>query len=119
MRKHLKLHSDEMPFACNVCAKAFRTARCLKRHTFVHMDSPAFICNIDGCKKAFEKHVLLKSHKLDCHQVADGASSSPPVKQFKCSYPDCEQAFYKKSHLARHEVIHTGQSAAYEASLQL
>lgn len=101
MKRHLKVHSDDRPHKCDLCGKAFKTLPALKTHRDVHEPSRPFLCEVQGCTKDFRTARLLKNHREEYHQL------SP--KKYHCSKEGCRFSFFKRSHLRRHEITHTGK----------
>ena len=101
MKRHLKVHSDDRPYECDLCGKAFKSSPALKSHRDVHQPSRPFLCEVEGCSKDFRTARLLKNHREEYHQL------SP--KKYHCSKEGCNFSFFKRSHLRRHEITHTGK----------
>lgn len=60
-KKHMKCHSDEKSFLCNVCGKAFRTKTHLQNHSRTHTGERPFVCSV--CNKTFSQPGNLHMHK--------------------------------------------------------
>ena len=82
------------------CDKKFKTAAALRGHFVVHSPSRPFKCNINDCTKDFRSKKLLKNHMEEFHNLTD--------KKYACEFEGCEFAFFKRSHLERHKITHTG-----------
>ncbi|KAL5013297.1 hypothetical protein ScPMuIL_007567 [Solemya velum] len=101
MRRHLKLHSQDRPFVCPKCSKTFKTRASMRGHIIVHDPTRPFKCGIDECGKDFRTPKLLKNHQEEFHNLS--------TKRFHCSADGCNFSFFKRSHLERHEITHTGE----------
>ncbi|XP_071161014.1 uncharacterized protein [Mytilus edulis] len=101
MRRHLKWHSIDKPFKCKQCHKEFRTSGALSGHCVVHKTGTPFKCTVEDCEKSFRSHKLLKNHLQDFHHQAE--------KKFICAHSGCDFSFFKRSHLDRHLVTHSGE----------
>ncbi|KAK3102832.1 hypothetical protein FSP39_014273 [Pinctada imbricata] len=101
LKRHFKFHSDERPHACTKCDKKFKTAAALRGHYVVHSPSRPFKCNINDCTKDFRSKKLLKNHMEEFHNLTE--------KKYACDYAGCDFAFFKRSHLERHKITHTGE----------
>ncbi|KAK6205114.1 strongly-conserved Zn-finger binding protein [Scheffersomyces amazonensis] len=86
-------------FVCNFegCERAYSKPSLLEQHKRSHTGERPFICSQDGCNKSF----LRKSH-LDAHLISHNSDEEKP---FRCSI--CGKGVNTPQHLKRHEIIHT------------
>ena len=97
LRTHIKRHTDNTVFTCEVCDKTYSDERTLVRHRkrFEHGDSYGNIFfECDGCPKKFRQRRLLNVHKKRVHLS----------KTIKCEFCDkyfalaYERNFHQKEH---------------------
>ena len=100
LKRHLKFHSDVRNYPCPQCPKRFKTSAALRGHVIVHDPARPFKCNINDCTKDFRSKKLLKNHMEEYHNLTD--------KKFPCDFEGCTFTFFKRSHLQRHKISHTG-----------
>lgn len=121
--RHLKTHTNELPFTCHLCGKSFRALHNLNRHLNsvhekikryecdicgfkfaerkacsdhrrVHTGEKPFICEV--CGKAFPTHTSIYCHRR----------IHTDYRPHKC--PHCDRSFRTRQRLNDHVRIHTG-----------
>ncbi|CAG0883486.1 unnamed protein product [Cyprideis torosa] len=132
---HMRSHTDERPFVCPTCGKAFRNAHGLKIHEMIHQGKKRHQCTV--CGEEFWGYPTYKRH-LDSHKTGgEGVSYYSqnqlvcPVcgkivkntksaidkhmrghtgdKPFACPVPDCLKSFVERKCLENHMRKHTGE----------
>ncbi|KAJ8383669.1 hypothetical protein AAFF_G00216400 [Aldrovandia affinis] len=84
-----RIHSGEKPYACPVCAHAFRTSTALKRHRDVHTGAKLYQC--PDCGKSFTY-----AERMLHHRTAHAA-----LRPHRCAA--CGKSFRLKKQLRKHE----------------
>ena len=93
---HMRMHTGELPFKCHLCDKAFRQKSILVTHVRTHTREMPYKCHM--CPKAFTQ----KSNLVEHVRVHTGE------KPYTC--PECNKAFAQKSNLVVHIRSHTGEA---------
>ena len=92
---HMKGHSGQRDFICDLCGEQFLRKSNLERHMTVHSNPNRFECHI--CRKNFKRRDQLEGHLSWAH--SDGP-------KFKCDYCDVVLPSMKRmwNHRVRKEI---------------
>ncbi|XP_036909823.1 zinc finger protein 569-like [Sturnira hondurensis] len=92
---HQCVHTEEKPYKCGECSKAFRENKSLIVHQRMHTGEKPYVCR--DCGKAFRRNSSLVVHQ----RMHTGE------KPYKCW--DCGKAFRESRGLIVHQRTHTGE----------
>ena len=56
LQTHMRIHTNEKPYECDVCERSFRHSNALKDHMRIHTNEKPYECDV--CEKRF-RHLVL------------------------------------------------------------
>lgn len=97
LKDHIRTHSNEKPFVCNICNRGFSQNTNLKQHLRRHTQVKPYKCSYEGCTSSF-----VSKGELDSHSRKH--SGDHP---YECDL--CDSKFTTSSSLVKHKRIHSGE----------
>ena len=94
LNSHMRTHSEDKPYICQWegCTRAFKRVFELSAHTKTH--NPAMTSTCEICNKEFKNSATLNNHRSKIHRNRD---------RFHCDR--CPASFTKESKLAAHKIM--------------
>lgn len=101
LRRHTLSHSDVKPYKCDQCEKGFTRLGLLKDHQRIHTGERPFVCNF--CGKAFPRNTAFRAH-LFRHAQKGETTGQITATDHQCVH--CQRCFASKQLLKAHLIIH-------------
>ncbi|CAH8543415.1 unnamed protein product [Dicrocoelium dendriticum] len=105
LRNHECLLSQCNSYRCGDCGRIFKTKLRLKYHTDIHNPRKPYVCDVEGCDRAFRTPKYLKNHRDEFHRMQP--------KNYVCPVEGCDLIFHRKTHLKRHISTHDDAEKKY------
>ena len=105
LKQHLRNHSADKPFVCDVCGKAFKQPGRMNHHKKSHLVAYRWVCAY--CPEMFKTLFVYKGHLAREHpHMKKDIEMKTNIKLHQCHL--CEKVYGEKDDLVRHIYIHKG-----------
>ncbi|KER31653.1 hypothetical protein T265_02159 [Opisthorchis viverrini] len=105
LRDHECTMSQCSSYRCPECGRVFKTKLRLKYHADIHNPRKPYVCDVEGCDRAFRTPKYLKNHRDEFHRMQP--------KNYLCPVEGCDLIFHRKTHLKRHIATHDESEKKY------
>ncbi|KAA0199162.1 Zinc finger protein [Fasciolopsis buskii] len=105
LRDHECTSMQYNAYRCEECGRVFKTKLRLKYHADIHNPRKPYVCDVEGCDRAFRTPKYLRNHRDEFHRMQP--------KNYMCPVEGCELVFHRKTHLKRHIATHEGKTTIF------
>lgn len=98
LKTHIRSHTNQRPYQCPHCEKAYKTSSARASHVESHME-PSFSCDI--CNVKFRRRILYQRHMKTLH---DEAFREKSFLENTCKI--CNKSWLRKTHFKNHMKSH-------------